>query len=136
MDAIFDRAALLAALEPPRFRNGETEYVGRILSAPEWWRIEKRLVAAPTLDGAGVAQLIREVVDEMFPPPTASRRRWWQRPILPPLSVGMLISSMPLPLQVQAFTSFAAALVKIHGMMNPGLLELPSPKTSGTDSSA
>jgi hypothetical protein len=135
METTFDRAALLAALEPPRFRDGETEYVGRILSAPEWWRIEARIAAAGPLEGPSIVRLIREVVDEIFPPPPVSRWRW-RRPLLPPLSVGALISSMPLPLQVQAFTSFAEALAKIHGTMNPGLWDRPSPTTSGTDSPA
>lgn len=122
----FDRAAWLAAVEPPRFRDGETEYVGRILSAPEWWRIEAQLEAAGTLDGPGVMRLIRTLTDRIFPRP------WWQvwRP-----KVSTLLFRLPLPAQLDAFRSFVEALRRIHQTTaGPTPPNRPSPEPSSTSS--
>lgn len=126
----FDRAAWLAAQEPPRFLDGETEYVGQVLSAPEWWVIEAKIEAAGTLDGRGVAALMRGITDEIFPPP--ERSHWWEAR---PPSVADLLFQMPLPAQFEAFRSFVAALATIHRTVRmPGTTPGLSPKTTGTDS--
>src|SRR5258705_13838762 len=120
----FDRAAWLAAVEPPRFRDGAREYVGLVLSAPEWWRIEARMEQAGTLDGRGVMRLMREVTDTIFPRP------WWQvwRP-----RVSRLLFALPLPAQLEAFQSFVVALATIHQTV-PGPTpqrQTPTPSSNG-----
>lgn len=112
----FDRAAVLAALEPPRFRDGATEYVGIILSALDWFRLEEQLFAAGTLDGVSVHALIQAATAQIFPAPS-----WWQvwrRPWR--ASVQQLVAALPFEAQVEVFQSFVAAQVRAHRGKNPG----------------
>lgn len=126
MAQVFDRAAWLAAVEPPVFYDGPTEHIGRVLSAVEWWRIEAELAAAGALDGPGVQRMMRRITDAIFPRP------WWQvwRP-----KVSTLLLALPLPGQLACFESFVEALALIHRTV-PG----PTPKspqntsTTGTGS--
>jgi hypothetical protein len=107
----FDRAAVLAALEPPRFRDGETEYVGRILSVVDWFRLEERLLSAGDIDGLGAESMIQRVCHAMFPAP-----RWWEvwrSPWRP--SVAALVASLPFATQLVVFQSFVRAQVVAHG---------------------
>lgn len=123
----FDRAALLDALEPPRFRDGEREYVGRILSALEWFRFEERLQGAEGLEGAALTPLVSELTDMIFPPPP-----WWQ---FWRTSVAALVVALPFGLQVEVFQSFVAAQASVQYRATPGRTPT-SQKTNGTDSVA
>jgi hypothetical protein len=112
----FDRAAVLAALEPPRFRDGETEYVGRILSALEWFALEEQLRTAGPLDGVSVHALMRAATELIFPAPA-----WWQmwrRPWRP--TVWRLVDQLPFADQMTVFQSFVAAQAKAHYGTTPG----------------
>ena len=123
----FDRVALLEALEPPRFRNGEQEYVGKLLSALEWFRFEESIRKAGGLEGPAVTSLVHELTDMIFPPPP--RWQFWRK------SVGDLVEALPFGLQVEVFQSFVAAQATAQYRTTPGRTPTKE-KTSGTDSVA
>jgi hypothetical protein len=125
----FDRAALLAAVEPPRFQDGETVYVGRVLSAMEWFRYEDRLQHLGDLGVEGGTALMREVIDVFFPPPS-----WWTRRC-GAKRVADLVATLPYGLQLDAFLTFVNAQAAAQRWTVPGL-RTRTPTTSGLSSPA
>lgn len=127
----FDRAALLAALEPPRFQDGqERAYVGRILSAAEWFRYEERLQRMGELSIEEGAAFRRELIDVFFPPPPR-----WRRWLRGERSVSDLVETLPYRLQLDALLSFVHAQATAQQWTTPGRTPTPeSPPTPGSDS--
>lgn len=106
----FDRDAYLAALEPPRFSAGGVTYIGRILSAEEWFPLEAKLesIGRENVTTRELLALVRHAADTIFQP----ERLGWRartRGEKPKPSVASLVAQMPFQAQIDALMSFCTA---------------------------
>lgn len=103
----FNADEYLAALEPPRFILGGREYVGRVLSTPQWLKMmkdqeiqqssEEKADATPKMI-QNQQESIRTIINLMFP-----RSRWWK---LWERRASTVFCKMPLSAQMIAVKGF------------------------------
>lgn len=98
----FSADVYVAALEPPTFQVGGQVFVGVLVSADEWWKLQPKMARAAIGESSAREQL--ELMEEMtnlsFPRPwwAVWRRRVWYH-----------VSRLPWAGQLEAVASFTAA---------------------------
>lgn len=131
---VFDSREYMRSLEPPRFVAPDgTEYVGRVLSLPQWQRYEARVTAAKNrqLDWAEVNKLILDLCDAFFPPTgslwsyVTGRRR----------TVRWHVSRMTPVMQMAALWDFMKSQGKASGVLLPETPGTTQPPTVSADAS-
>lgn len=139
----FDTTSYMAAIEPPTFTHNGVTWRGRLLSVPEYIRMEQLI--DPIRKGADLLSLqsaYKEITDYLFPPPTRQTRRFWSfwRTVsvrdTERQSCWDVLSTLPMPVQTEAIKSFIDSLAAASRLEAapavPGKVETPPKKRSRT----
>lgn len=110
-----DTGPLIAALGPPILVHEGVTYEGRHLSILEWGGFMERVTALKKNQLGLLEQqrLYRDLADAWFPRP--AWRPWRRRP----RSVGAILLSLPLTVQLEALASFIRSQRRAMGLTVP-----------------